>query len=103
MDIEQLKLVLDLLRDLGSNGQTAVIWWLVLDNVMPIIGLLSGLGMVVWGATTIIRAANTSTTLLLGRWRDQLRIGAPGMLYPSERAEVISRIDSLINTSRSGK
>lgn len=35
MDIEQLKLVIEAVQQLGAQGKEAFIWWVVLDKALP--------------------------------------------------------------------
>lgn len=37
MDIEQVKLIVDLIKDLGVQGKEGLIWWLVIKEVLPLI------------------------------------------------------------------
>ena len=38
MDMEQLKMVLETIQQLGMQGKEAFIWWLVLDKALPVLG-----------------------------------------------------------------
>lgn len=37
MDIEQVKLIVDLIKDLGVQGKEGLIWWLIIKEVLPLI------------------------------------------------------------------
>lgn len=37
MDIEQIKLIVDLIKDLGVQGKEGLIWWLMIKEVLPVI------------------------------------------------------------------
>lgn len=41
MDIEQVKLIVDLIKDLGVQGKEGLIWWLVIKEVLPLVAWTS--------------------------------------------------------------
>lgn len=40
MDMEQFKMVLEAVQQLGIQGKEAFIWWLVFEKALPVIGWL---------------------------------------------------------------
>jgi len=67
MDIEQLKLVLETVQQLGAQGKEAFIWWVVLDKVLPVLGWLitfAGLMTVVFWLIRAVQSANEDAARL---------------------------------------
>jgi len=67
MDIEQLKLVLETVQQLGAQGKEAFIWWIVLDKVLPVLGWLitfAGLMTVGFWVIRAVQSANEDAARL---------------------------------------
>lgn len=97
MDIEELKLILDTVRDVSGDIQVFAIWWLVLKEVLPIVGLLATLGIILRIVRVTLSAfmsgdLNDGT---LREIRDLLGIGCLGPLTPPEREEVLRTVRRL--------
>lgn len=49
MSTEELKLIIDAIRQLGAEGKSAFVWWLVVDKVVPTLGWL-----LTWGSLLLV-------------------------------------------------
>lgn len=85
MNIEELKLILNMLTTLGTEGKEAFIWWLVFDNVP---GFILCLGVIALGFYLVKKCIGLAVQgdyhEFLTETRDILKIGSPGALTNSE-------------------
>jgi hypothetical protein len=80
MEIEQLKMVIELIQQLGVQGKEAFIWWLVLDKVLPVLGWL--LTLVAFGYTALkIIGLVSGKEAQLRSIRDALGVGCSGYFF----------------------
>ena len=96
MEIEQLKMVIELISQLGVHGKEAFIWWLVLDKVLPVIGW--GITLVAFSYTIlkVIKEVSGHENHLQSI-RDVLGVGCPGKFMPSEYHDVMRKIRQLLD------
>lgn len=91
MDIEQLKLVMDTLAQMGAQGKEAFIWWLIFDKALvPLVCLLIA-PMVVWGLIKFL--GTTGHEQKLRTIRDAMGIGTYGWFMEHEFREIMQRIN----------
>ena len=95
MDIEQLKLVLSTLLQLGEGSKEVAIWWLMLDKVLPVVVWLLILGAVVYLVLRIIPMLTLSDPIC--ELRDRLGIGSSGSHSNWERRETFKRLNKLVD------
>lgn len=94
MNTEQLKMILDALQSMGVTGQSAFIWWLVIDKLVPSLVALFAISC---AAFLLIRVVSLhSANSYLAALRDRMGIGSPGPLYQSEFDEVRKRVETLM-------
>lgn len=85
MDIEQLKLVLETLQGLGHETSNLAVLWLSLKYGTMVLGWLISVGVIVYVATLIYRAATSDTDeSFFKAMRDQLGTGTRGGLSRRE-------------------
>jgi hypothetical protein len=94
MNIEELTLVMDTLRQLGGDGKEAFIWWLMFDKVLPIIAWLTALAILMVPIRWML--ASMHGTSYLCSLRDRLDIGSPGHLNMSELTQVQRVVDKAL-------
>ena len=94
MDTEQLKMILDTLRTMGEAGQSAFIWWLVMDKALPVVGWLVTFAGILWLSCRVM--SKVSVERLGGQVRDMLGVGSPGVVTPSEAHETLRRVRELM-------
>ena len=93
MDIESLKIILDVVKSVSGTAQTITIAWLVLDKLIPILAwVLFGFG-VLRLLSKLITNLNSYNDMC--NIRDSLNIGVPGVLEPQERKLVMQKIYEL--------
>lgn len=94
MDTEQLKMILDVLRTASEAGQSAFVWWLVLDKVLPVVAWLITFAGLLWLAHRVIQQC--IVTRLGEQVRDMLGIGSPGPMLRREADETLRRVRELM-------
>lgn len=101
MNIEELKLVLDTIRQLSGDASTAAYAYFGLEFAKFVIGWAVG----AWLMFTIIKTVAKTAGLgidetFMCECRDALRIGCRGNLLDSERAETQRVIRQMIKESK---
>lgn len=96
MDIEQLKIVMDTLTQLGELSLFGLIVYLFVEYVLPFIGWMAALAVTYKITTRIILSIGWNSHLEI--WRDSLGIGRPGHLTSTEFSKLAQEIDKLIST-----
>jgi hypothetical protein len=98
MNIENLKLILELIDGVAGDAKEIAIAYMVLDSALPFIGGMVVLAVAYKVATLVVDwlERESKTILPFQRWRDTLHIGSPGTLTPSEIREVTRIIDQLV-------
>ena len=101
MNIEELKLVLDTIRQLSGDASTAAYVYLGLEFAKYVIGWVVG----AWLAFTAIKMVLKlnvvdQDTVFMCECRDALRIGSRGHLADMERAETQRAIRQLIKEGK---
>ena len=89
--MEELKLILEAVANLGASGKEAFIWWLVFDKFLP--GLMALIGLFGVGFT-IYKLINLHEKIngVGPKLRDAMGIGCPGRLIDSELVEMMQWI-----------
>jgi len=95
VEIEQLKMVIELIQQLGVQGKEAFIWWLVLDKVLPVLAWLLTLVTVGFTVIKVIRMVSGEEDRLRSI-RDALRVGSSGCFTDYEYREIMRKIDDLM-------
>lgn len=99
MNAEELTILMDTLRELGGDGKTAFIWWLVFDKLLPVIGWITAVAILVFGLARPMFVLVTAESFMRNL-RDRLNIGSPGHLTASEMKDVQRRIDKLLGDNQ---
>ena len=101
MNIEELKLVLDTIRQLSGDASTAAYVYFGLEFAKFVIGWAVG-AWVVFAITKMAVKLSTDDqdTVFMCECRDALRIGTRGNLGDTERAETQRVIRQLIKESK---
>ena len=94
MSTEQLQMILNTLQGLGADGKSALIWWMVLDKALPVLGWLLTFCGLLWLGLKIINAV--SATSHMAKLRDDMGIGGPGPLWDSEARAVVREVHKLM-------
>lgn len=93
MDIEQVKLIIDLIKDLGVQGKEGLIWWLIIKEVLPLIAWSA------FGFTTITFAYRLLYSVSYGApllaLRKKLFPHLSGYLTESEVNDIIQEVSRL--------
>jgi hypothetical protein len=101
MNIEELKLVLDTIRQLSGDASTAAYAYFGLEFAKFVIGWAVGAWMLVMVVKTVAKATGTDKDeAFMCECRDALRIGCRGNLGETERAETQRVIRQLIKESK---
>ena len=77
--MEELKVVMAALAQLGAAGKEAFIWWLVFDKLLYVVGWLAGLWMVGQAAWRLSSIGSSTEKL-----RDAMGVGCSGPVVGSE-------------------
>lgn len=99
MDIEQLKLVVEAISQLGIQGKEAFIWWLLFDKLLPVICWLTSLVIVGVGILKLVRIFSGNEQKLEAL-RDMLEVGSPGILTEEEFDSIVRKIRWLQEIAR---
>lgn len=94
MDIEQLKLVVEAISQLGIQGKEAFIWWLLFDKMLPVICWLTTLVFVGVCIFKLVRLLHGNEGKLMDI-RDMLEVGSPGFFTEEEFGSVVREIRRL--------
>lgn len=101
MNIEELKLILEAVSQLGAQGKEAFIWWLILETV-PSFLIWSGIvGAIYYVISTMRRSALFGATEEFFKdTRDILGIGCGGYLTQHEMTHTQARLRELAKASK---
>ena len=101
MNIEELKLVLDTIRQLSGDASTAAYAYFGLEFAKFVIGWAIGAWLAFTIIKTVSKAAGVDTDeAFMRECRDALRIGCRGPLVADEREETQRVIRQLIQESK---
>ena len=95
VDMSQIQLIADTVIRLGEQGKGAFIVWVALDKALPFLGWMAALFVGAKVAMKLIDKLRDDYEAHLRAIRDELRIGSPGPLMPSEIRQVRERIAEL--------
>jgi hypothetical protein len=97
MNIEELKLVLDTIRQLSGDASTAAYAYFGLEFAKFVIGWVVGAWLMFTVIKTVSKAAGVGTDeAFMRECRDALRIGCRGALIADEREETQRAIRQMI-------
>lgn len=99
MNADELTILMDTLRELGGDGKTAFIWWLVFDKLLPVVGWITAACILIFGLGRPLLGTLRSESYLRSL-RDRLHIGSPGYVSDSELRQLQQSIDELIEASK---
>jgi hypothetical protein len=101
MNIEELKLVLETIRQLSGDASTAAYWYFGLQfaqNIIILVALISALLVIVH---KVCKAAGVDQDeMFMRECRDELRIGSRGIFIEEERRATQAAIRKLIQESK---
>ncbi len=101
MNIEELKLVLDTIRQLSGDASTAAYVYFGLEFAKFVIGWAVGAWLMFTVIKTVAKTAGVDADeAFMRECRDALRIGSRGHLADVERAETQRVIRQLIKESK---
>ena len=92
MDAEQIKLIMEMLAQMGANGKEAFIWWLVFDKALgPVVSLI----LVPFSAWVLINLFGrySENEQRLRAIRDAMGVGTRGIVTEEEAREIMRRIN----------
>jgi len=94
MDIEKLKMVIDLLTQMGAQGGDLFVWYIVVINIIEPIIWASMLVAIAWIASRVVMRCSNAV-----KWckesRSALRVGCSGALSEDEQRQAVDRINQL--------
>lgn len=94
MNMEELTLVMNTITNLGAEGKTAFIWWLLASEVLPVAAWLTTLLLLFIPARWMYLFFGAAA--YLRHLRDRLGIGGPGHLTPYELQELTHALDEIL-------
>ena len=102
MDTNQLKMIVDMVNQLGGHATTGFIWYLVFDKLLPVVEALSITGGVLYTFYRIIRQLISGLRCynFICNIRDENNIGRPGYLTDSEYKTVVRKIHQALEANR---
>lgn len=98
MDIEQLRLVMETLAQMGAHGKEAFIWWLFFDKALPSIVWLILLPCVLITASRVISRMSENEQRLRNI-RDILGIGCAGYVSIHEFNDIVKELKKIKNAN----
>ena len=96
MNLDELKLIVDLIGNLGTQGKEAFIWWLVFDNVPWFLiwcGIISAIVYIVKKCVSLGEQSNHDEFFV--EMRDTLKTGSSGSLFVSETIATKAKLREL--------
>jgi len=96
MNIEELKMVMDTVAQLGESGKAAFIWWLVLDKLTPAIAWLVCAGLAFLLGRRAMGLFISGPSAYFRSLRVRLRIGSSGELTDFEIKQIQERINQIL-------
>ena len=102
MSTEQLQMILNAMQGLGLEGKEAFIWWLVLDKGLPVVGWLSGLGLIGWCVLQVVSKSLYATVLVDSICRE-LNTGRSDKVSAANVDKLLGRVRQLAETAKGGK
>lgn len=101
MNIEELKLVLETIRQLSGDASTAAYWYFGLEFAKFVLGWLVGAGVVLVFLKTVAAANGVSADeAFMRECREALGTGCRGGLTETERYDTQQAIRKLIKESK---
>jgi len=102
MDVEQLKVVVELLSNLGVQGKQVFFAWLICHELIPYVVACGGIFAAYRLASAVFRSALCVPrhTRALKELRDLLHTGAPGDLSDYEINKTIKKVEALYAAER---
>lgn len=99
MGTEELRMLLDTLKQLGVEGKEAFIWWLIFDKALPVFGWLCSLSVSLWFGRGIVRQC-VGRDAVGERVRDIFEIGRHGPMTRDEASATIRMATALVNRGK---
>jgi hypothetical protein len=96
MNIEELKMVIELVRQISGDASNVALWYFGMKFAETLIVLFVLIGAILWVVRQIIKANFCQDEEFIKECRDTLRIGHTGSLMPGERKATHRFIRALI-------
>jgi len=96
MNIEELKLVIELFRQISGDASNVALWYFGMKFAEAMIVLFTLVGAAVWCIHQVIKANFNQDEEFIIECRDALGTGVRGGLTNSERRETYNAIRTLI-------
>ena len=96
MNIEELKLVIEMVRQVSGDASNVALWYFVMKFAETIIILFTLVGAITWGVYQVIKANFGHDEQFIIECRDALGTGYRGGLINSERQATYNAIRTLI-------
>lgn len=103
MNIEELKLVIELFRQISGDASNVALWYFGMKFAETIIILFTLVGAITWGVHQVIRANYGHDEEFIIECRDALGIGSRGILTSVERRVTYNAIRALIVNAKEKK
>ena len=103
MNIEELKLVIELFRQISGDASNVALWYFGIKFAEAMIVLFTLVGTAIWCIHQVIKVNFNQDEEFITECRDALRIGCSGMLNNFERKETHQAIRTLIAIAKEKK
>ena len=103
MNIEELKLVIELFRQISGDASNVALWYFGMKFAETIIVLFTLVGAITWGVHQAIKANFGPDEQFIIECRDALGTGCRGGLINSERQATYNAIRTLIVNAKEKK
>jgi len=101
MDIESIKLISETVKTLGTQGQSAFIWWIAVDFAKFALAAIGWTIFAIFAMKWGLRALLGREEAALLELRSILQVGSPGKLIQEEINDIIAVTRNLKEKSRS--